>query len=413
MAIVGWRGGGTLRWGRRFHSHAPQACSRRALLVRVGAGATAGAVVVALHAGSSGKRGLWSSAVVQAEAAVASAPKTHVFTLAGSGDECSEGSAEHSSYRLLHTILGTLRIWLRFGFLTALSASVIIPSATLYVLPSWTPARAWLSELCWNYALWSIELAGPTYVKLGQWAATRPDMFPEEFCHRFSRLHDQVAAHAWQCTVACLDRTMGQGWEQKLVLDQKVIGSGCIAQVYQGQWFGESQTTTGDQRQEVEEGKGVKVAVKVCHPNIRGKVQSDLAILKWACAQLEWWLPQTAYLGTLDVMADFEQLMRRQMDLRLEAHNLLRFRENFAEERSLDVSFPEPLWYESSEVLVEGFMEGLPIYKFIHGTQYTAEHKRKIADAGIVRPSQDNLAALPASPPRLTRIRCVWNESTI
>jgi len=162
-----------------------------------------------------------------------------------------------------------------------------------------------------------------------------------------------------------------------------VIGSGCIAQVYQGQWFGEAQTTTGDQKQEVEEGKGVKVAVKVCHPNIRGKVQSDLAILKWACAQLEWWLPQTAYLGTLDVMADFEQLMRRQMDLRLEAHNLLRFRENFAEERSLDVSFPEPLWYESSEVLVEGFMEGLPIYKFIHGTQYTAEHKRKIADAGI------------------------------
>eukprot|EP00329_Picozoa_sp_Boothbay-MS584-11_P000712 15091_1 len=43
------------------------------------------------------------------------------------------------------------------------------------MLPGWLPARGWLCEQAWGYALWCIELAGPTYVKLGQWAATRPD----------------------------------------------------------------------------------------------------------------------------------------------------------------------------------------------------------------------------------------------
>jgi hypothetical protein len=200
----------------------------------------------------------------------------------------------------------------RFAFLSSLSASVFLPGGLIYFLPRWL-VPAWAHELLWTYALWAIETAGPTYVKLGQWAgrasmpphtacpvppmltrclglrcphpASRPDMFPEEFCSRFSRLHDQVRPHAWPHTAATLEGALGSDWESRLVLDGLgegditreagggVIGSGCIAQVYRGYWF-----PAGRQGQDMS--AGVKVAVKVCHPNIREKVDADLAILK-------------------------------------------------------------------------------------------------------------------------------------
>ena len=39
----------------------------------------------------------------------------------------------------------------------------------------------------------AFEELGPTFVKLGQLLATRPDLIPEEFVEEFKRLHDQAA----------------------------------------------------------------------------------------------------------------------------------------------------------------------------------------------------------------------------
>jgi ubiquinone biosynthesis protein len=38
----------------------------------------------------------------------------------------------------------------------------------------------------------SFEQLGPTFVKLGQLLATRPDLIPQEFVDEFKKLHDQV-----------------------------------------------------------------------------------------------------------------------------------------------------------------------------------------------------------------------------
>src|SRR5438874_212772 len=38
----------------------------------------------------------------------------------------------------------------------------------------------------------SFEKLGPTFVKLGQLLATRPDLIPPEFSEEFKKLHDQV-----------------------------------------------------------------------------------------------------------------------------------------------------------------------------------------------------------------------------
>lgn len=77
------------------------------------------------------------------------------------------------------------------------------------------------------------ESSGPTYIKLGQWASTRRDLFSEEFCTKFSQLHIQVAPHPWVYTQHSLCSAFGEGWDQIFRFEsQEPIGSGCVAQVY-------------------------------------------------------------------------------------------------------------------------------------------------------------------------------------
>ncbi|XP_066286237.1 uncharacterized aarF domain-containing protein kinase 2-like isoform X1 [Branchiostoma lanceolatum] len=91
------------------------------------------------------------------------------------------------------------------------------------------------TTLWWKLFLNAIEAAGPTFIKLGQWASTRRDLFTDEFCDRFSRLHVHVKPHSWFFTKRRLHRAFGKNWRKIFVKFENMrrpIGSGCIAQVY-------------------------------------------------------------------------------------------------------------------------------------------------------------------------------------
>lgn len=105
-------------------------------------------------------------------------------------------------------------------------------SPVLLLYPLSLLSRHWTT--CWLDALlWVTETSGPTFIKLGQWASTRRDIFSPEFCNRFSRLHVRVRPHSWNHTKQCLTRAFGEGWRQLFIFDSKEpVGSGCVAQVY-------------------------------------------------------------------------------------------------------------------------------------------------------------------------------------
>ena len=86
----------------------------------------------------------------------------------------------------------------------------------------------WLSAL-----FYVVQISGPVYIKLGQWASTRRDLFSGEFCELFSQLHYNVKPHAWCHTERALCAAYGKQWYQVLKVDktQKPLGSGCVAQV--------------------------------------------------------------------------------------------------------------------------------------------------------------------------------------
>ncbi|KAH8046296.1 kinase [Aureococcus anophagefferens] len=202
-----------------------------------------------------------------------------------------------------------LRLALRVGYLTCLGASAV--SLGVVCLNEAAPLPSALVEAYWRYAIWAVETAGPTFVKLAQWASTRPDMFDAALCARFAVLHDATTPHAWAHTAEVMASAFGDDWARRVELEQETIGSGCIAQVYRGFCDGR------------------KVAVKVCHPQIQEKVSADMRILAYFAR----------WLGGKELVGAFGALMRDQMDLRIEARNLERFTANFGKERDVDVVF--------------------------------------------------------------------------
>ncbi|XP_020853609.1 putative aarF domain-containing protein kinase 2 isoform X3 [Phascolarctos cinereus] len=119
-----------------------------------------------------------------------------------------------------------LRIWLRACVLLVKFTPLLLLYPFTCLVPSFY--TLWL-----NWLLMATESSGPTYIKLGQWASTRRDLFSEEFCTKFSRLHVQVAPHTWAHTQSLLQKVFGSEWGRALHFEsQQPVGSGCVAQVY-------------------------------------------------------------------------------------------------------------------------------------------------------------------------------------
>lgn len=138
------------------------------------------------------------------------------------------GTSERKSVARLqvHRLVFILRLGLRALVLFLKFGPLLLLYPLTLLSRRW--ASHWLDAL-----LWVTETSGPTFIKLGQWASTRRDIFSQDFCDRFSRLHVRVEPHAWAHTKECLRRAFGEGWRQTFVFDSKEpVGSGCVAQVY-------------------------------------------------------------------------------------------------------------------------------------------------------------------------------------
>jgi len=252
------------------------------------------------------------------------------------------------------------------------------------------------SNYAWNYAIWSIEKAGPTFTKLCQWATTRNDLFPVKFVSKFSKLQDNTIGHTWKDTEKILQESFGADYDsilefeniphiRKAIAAKKgahhysesekfvPIGSGCIAQVYK------AKLKKGTQLFPV----GTEVAVKVAHPNIVHKVCVDFYILNKLTSLLES-IPyiNLDYLSLKDSTTQFLDIMIPQMDLRCEARNLKRFRRDFAGNEK--VGFPAPISeLTSDQVLVESFIHGEPILDWIKENRSTEEERQEVATIGL------------------------------
>ncbi|XP_049630655.1 uncharacterized aarF domain-containing protein kinase 2 [Suncus etruscus] len=305
---------------------------------------------------------------------------------------------------------GCLLRYLRIGLR---AAGLLVKFFPLLVLYPFTYLAPSVSGLWLHLLLKATETSGPTYIKLGQWASTRRDVFSEAFCARFSKLHVRVTPHPWAHTELALRQAFGEHWGKSLCFSQlEPVGSGCVAQVYKAhadpgllersclhgsRWgpqgsladwnFLESlllplaePARPNEVTSRTPEPHLIPVAVKVLHPGLISQVQMDLQLMKMGSRVLGL-LPGVKWLSLPEIVDEFEKLMVQQIDLRYEARNLEHFQCNFLNVNS--VRFPTPLRpFVTSDVLVETYEESVPVSSF-QQAETPAPVKRKIAQLGI------------------------------
>lgn len=77
-----------------------------------------------------------------------------------------------------------------------------------------------------------MERAGPSFIKLGQWAASRADLFPAALCEKMSKLHSNGKPHSLGYTKKVMEAAFGMSFDDIFEeFDEEPIGCGAIAQV--------------------------------------------------------------------------------------------------------------------------------------------------------------------------------------
>eukprot|EP01028_Stygiella_incarcerata_P005178 TRINITY_DN220_c1_g2_i1.p1 TRINITY_DN220_c1_g2~~TRINITY_DN220_c1_g2_i1.p1 ORF type:complete len:436 (-),score=103.06 TRINITY_DN220_c1_g2_i1:84-1364(-) len=123
------------------------------------------------------------------------------------------------------------------------------------------------------------------------------------------------------------------------------------------------------------------VVVKVLHPDVKKSVEVDLRILLQCSKIINYVIPSIEYWDLPGMVREFSSLMMRQLDLRIEAENLKKFRRNFtskifgvpktilrSRKGDVIVRFPRPI-LASKEVLIETCEGGKPLSKLIENLQ--------------------------------------------
>ncbi|KAJ1671997.1 hypothetical protein GGF44_000972 [Coemansia sp. RSA 1694] len=227
--------------------------------------------------------------------------------------------------------------------------------------------------------------AGPTFVKLSQWAASRTDLFAAQLCLELGRLHDCNCAHSAARSKHVIARAFGVSDMSDVFswFDDRPLGAGAVAQVHRARFSAEFidrlLATDAPGISSVAEAlqRSPEVAVKVLHPGVERLIRRDLRIMRWGACVLGA-LPGMRWLSLPDEVAIFGEMMESQVDLRVESQNIQRFAANFAARPG--VSFPHVarqglLPLDSPNVLVESFQDGVPLRAFLDTSGHTVFDK--------------------------------------
>ncbi|XP_057960499.1 uncharacterized protein LOC131152707 [Malania oleifera] len=267
---------------------------------------------------------------------------------------------------LFFSILESFAMLLRAIYLTILFAPSIVMA----------PLADCLGPRFRNMWLWvvlrTLEKAGPAFIKWGQWAATRPDLFPRDLCAQLAELHSKAPQHSFSYTKKAIERAFGRKLSEIFEdFEELPIASGSIAQVHRASLRFHYPH---------QQAKPMIVAVKVRHPGVGESIRRDFAIIN-SVVKISKFIPTLKWLRLDQSVQQFAVFMMSQVDLAREAAHLSRFIYNFR--RWKDVSFPKPLYpLVHPAVLVETFEHGESVSHYVDDLKGNDRIKSALAHIG-------------------------------
>lgn len=188
------------------------------------------------------------------------------------------------------------------------------------------------------------EELGPTFVKLAQILANRPDIIPEEYQHEFEKLQSQVAPFPTEEAKKIIERELKKPIEEIfLEFSEKPLGSASIGQVHLAKLA-----------------DGQEVVVKVQRPDVAQKVMTDLAIIKDIVKRGNKFFQAQGFYNIMDIVVAFEKSIKKELDYTNEARYIDQFRTYYKDYKNFYV--PKAfLEYTTRKVMVLEFVKGCKI----------------------------------------------------
>ena len=192
----------------------------------------------------------------------------------------------------------------------------------------------------------ALEGMGTTFIKLGQFLATRPDIIGENLANNLVKLQDKLPPFELHESKKILKKEIGENLYQNIVSLSEPIAAASIAQVHIAKI-----NIDNDEKE---------VAIKILRPDIEKQFNEELDALMLFAYIVESLFSKTKRLKLIEVVHLLREITNIEMDLRFEAAAANELYENTKNDTGFNV--PKIYWnYTSRKVLTLDKVDGISI----------------------------------------------------
>ncbi len=192
----------------------------------------------------------------------------------------------------------------------------------------------------------ALEGMGTTFIKLGQFLATRPDIIGKELANDLEKLQDKLPPFGFEEAKNILRKEVGENQFNNITNLSKPIAAASIAQVHL------AKIKIDEEEKEV--------AIKILRPNIEKIFNEELDALMLFAYVIENTIKKTKRLKLVEVVHLLREITNIEMDLRFEAAAANELFENT--KKDIGFKVPQIYWqYTSKKVLTLDRVNGISI----------------------------------------------------
>ena len=192
----------------------------------------------------------------------------------------------------------------------------------------------------------SLESMGTTFIKLGQFLATRPDIIGEELSEKLENLQDRLPPFSLLQAKEIIKNDLGQNTYDSIINLSEPVAAASIAQVHKAQIN--------------DDGTIKDVAIKILRPDIKKIFNEEIDAMMLFAFFVESIVKKTKRLKLVEVVFLLKEITNLEMDLRFEAAAA----NEYAENTKNDVGFqvPQIYWnFTSENVMTLDWVDGVSI----------------------------------------------------
>ena len=192
----------------------------------------------------------------------------------------------------------------------------------------------------------ALQGMGTTFIKLGQFLATRPDIIGEEISKDLEKLQDKVPAFDLYQAKKIIKKEIGEKQYNNIIELSEPIAAASIAQVHIAKIKNENQEK--------------QVAIKILRPDIEKLFNEELDALMLFAYIIENTISRAKRLKLVEVIHLLREITNIEMDLRFEAAAANELYENTQQDLGFNV--PKIYWnYTTKKILTLDKVEGISI----------------------------------------------------